>query len=530
MTSERERNPTAGTSPTPPTSPSAASPSSPGKSGIEARIGNYRWLICALLFFATTINYVDRQVIGVLAKELEKIIGWSEIEYGNITAAFQAAYAVGLVLTGKLIDRFGVKVGYAVALAIWSVAGMITALARTPLQFGLCRSLLGLGEAGNFPAAIKSVAEWFPKKERALATGIFNAGTNVGAVIAPPTVAWIFVRFGWQWAFIATGAIGLIWLAFWLPIYRKPEGHPRVSPAELAHIQSDPPDPPGKTPWLRLIPYRQASAFAIAKFMTDPIWWFYLFWTPKFLSEKHHLDLSSIPLPLIVIYLIADVGSIGGGWLSSSLIKRGWSVNRARKTAMLGCALAVTPVISVSWIESLWPAVLLIGLAAAAHQGWSANVFSTASDTFPRQAVGSVVGIGGMAGSVGGILLSVLTGAVLQMTPGDYTVNFLIAGTAYLVALLVLHLLAPRLEVVDMGAPVAPRSLGTTVGFSFVGLVFGTFLAWLFGLASLTASGRGAGPALLHYLGWGAGLGALAGMISGAAIATWLAKAEPRSV
>jgi ACS family hexuronate transporter-like MFS transporter len=495
-------------------------------STVGQRAGHYRWLICALLFFATTINYVDRQVIGVLAKELEKIIGWSEIEYGNITAAFQAAYAVGLILTGKLIDRFGVKVGYAVALTIWSLAGMITAFARTPLQFGLCRSLLGLGEAGNFPAAIKSVAEWFPKKERALATGIFNAGTNVGAVIAPPAVAWIFVRFGWQWAFVLTGAIGLVWLAFWLPIYRKPEKHPRVSAAELAYIQSDPPDPPGKTPWLKLIPHRQASAFAIAKYMTDPIWWFYLFWTPKFLSEKHHLDLSSIPLPLIVIYLIADVGSVGGGWLSSSLIKRGWSVNKARKTAMLVCALAVTPVVSVSWIESLWPAVLLIGLAAAAHQGWSANVFSTVSDTFPRQAVGSVVGIGGMAGSVGGIMLSVLTGTILQTSPGDYTVNFMIAGSAYLIALALVHLLAPKLEVVNLGAFIEPKSLGPAVGFGFVGLVFGTFLAWVVGLVTLTGTPRAVGPALLQYLAWGAGIGALAGVIAGIAICSSMSRTK----
>ena len=263
--------------------------------------------------------------------------------------------------------------------------------------------------------------------------------------------------------------------------------------------------------------------------MTDPIWWFYLFWTPKFLSEKHHLDLSSIPLPLIVIYLIADVGSIGGGWLSSRLIQRGWSVNRARKTAMLACALAVTPVVSVSRIDSLWPAVLLIGLAAAAHQGWSANVFSTVSDTFPRQAVGSVVGIGGMAGSVGGILLAVLTGTVLQMSPGDYTTNFLIAGTAYLVALFALQLLAPRLEPVDMAAPIAPRSLGTVVGFGFVGLVFGTFLAWLLGLLTRTGVGKGAGSALLHLLGWGAGTGAIVGMIGGLAIAHLLAKAGSRT-
>jgi ACS family hexuronate transporter-like MFS transporter len=491
------------------------------------RVGNYRWLICALLFFATTINYVDRQVIGVLAKELEKTVGWTEFQYGNITAAFQAAYALGLILSGKLIDRFGVKVGYAAALALWSVAGMITAFARTPLQFGLCRALLGIGEAGNFPAAIKSVAEWFPKKERAFATGIFNAGTNVGAVIAPPTVAWIFIRWGWQWAFILTGAIGLVWLAFWLPLYRKPREHPKVSAAELAFIESDADDPTElatapKVPWLRLIPHRQAAAFAIAKCLTDPIWWFYLFWTPKFLSERHHLDLSSLPLPLIVIYLIADVGSVGGGWLSSRLIKKGWTVNRARKTAMLLCALAVTPVLTVPWIESLWPAVLLIGLAAAAHQGWSANLFSTASDMFPRQAVASVVGIGGMAGSVGGVTLAVLTGTVLQRTPGDYTVNFVIAGSMYLIALALIHLLAPKLEIVDTRAAIAPTSLGPLAGFGFVGAVFGTFVAWLVGLAGQ------AGPALLHYLGWGSAAGALVGAIAGVAICTAMAKTDGR--
>lgn len=488
--------------------------------------GYIRWGICALLFFATTINYVDRQIIGILKPELQADMHWSETDYANIVFAFQLAYAISLLAVGRLIDRIGTLRGFSLSVTFWSLAAMAHGAVSTALGFGAARFALGLGEGGNFPASLKTVAEWFPKKERALATGIFNAGTNVGAVIAPPTVAWIFVQFGWQWAFVLTGAIGLVWLAFWLPIYRRPEEHPKVSAAELRHIQSDPPDPAGKTPWLRLIPYRQASAFAIAKFMTDPIWWFYLFWTPKFLSEKHHLDLSSIPLPLIVIYLIADVGSIGGGWLSSSLIKRGWQVSRARKTAMLLCALAVTPVVSVSRIESLWPAVLLIGLAAAAHQGWSANVFSTVSDTFPRQAVGSVVGIGGMAGSVGGIMLSVLTGAVLQTSPGDYTVNFVIAGSAYLVALAILHLMAPKLEVVDMGSPIEPRSLGPIVGFGFVGLVFGTFLAWLVGLVTLAGPAAVVGPALLGYLGWGAGLGAVVGAISGVAICNALARTE----
>ena len=483
---------------------------------VNEGIGRYRWVICALLFFATTVNYIDRQVVGILAKELEGIFHWSEIDYGNITAAFSASYALGLILSGRLMDRFGTKIGYAISIVIWSLAGMVTAAARSAFQFGLCRSLLGLGEAGNFPAAIKTVAEWFPKKERALATGIFNAGTNVGAIVAPLTVPWIYHTFGWKWAFILTGAIGFVWLALWLPIYRKPEHHPKVSRSELAYIQSDPVDPVIPIPWLKLIPHRQASAFAIAKYLTDPIWWFYLFWTPKFLTEKHHLDLSTIPLPLVVIYLIADVGSVGGGWLSSSLIKRGWSVNRSRKTAMLICALLVTPVVSVSRIDSLWLAVALIGLAAAAHQGWSANVFSTVSDTFPRQAVGSVVGIGGMSGAVGGVMLQVTTGVILQRTPGDYTINFIIAGSVYLVALALVHSLSPKLEPVEIEAPIKPVSVGSIVGFGLVGLVFGTFIAWILGLIT------SAGPALIGYLRIGAGTGAVVGMIAGIAICSSL--------
>ena len=483
---------------------------------VNERIGRYRWVICALLFFGTTINYIDRQVIGLLAKELQVAIGWSEIDYGNIVAAFSAAYAFGLLVSGRLMDRFGTRIGYAVAIVIWSLAGIVTAFARSPFQFGLARAALGLGEAGNFPAAIKTVAEWFPRKERALATGIFNAGTNVGAVVAPLTVPWIAENLGWQWAFILTGAIGFLWLAFWLPLYHKPELHPRVSRAELAYIQSDPADPAARVPWIQLIPRRQAAAFAIAKYLTDPIWWFYLFWTPNFLRDQHHLVLSTIPLPLVVIYLIADVGSVGGGWLSSSLIKRGWSVNKARKTAMLICALAVTPVVFVGEIENLWLAVSLIGLAAAAHQGWSANVFTTVSDTFPRQAVGSVVGIGGMAGAVGGVTLAVVTGVLLQRNPGDYTLNFIIAGFVYLVTLGIIHLLVPKLQPVEVSSTIEPVSVGSIVGFGFVGLVFGTFLAWVLGLI------MAAGSNLLTYLGLGAAVGALVGAIAGIAISASL--------
>ena len=429
-----------------------------------ARVGYYRWVICALLFFAATINYIDRQVIGILKPTLQLEFGWSEIDYGDIVFAFQLAYAIGLVFAGRLMDWLGTKRGFALALIVWSLAAMAhaeapvfgpavaavlglagLAYATSVGGFMAARFALGLGEAGSFPASIKTVAEWFPKRERALATGIFNAGTNVGALLTPLAVPWITYTFGWYWAFILTGAIGFLWLVFWLPLYAPPEQHPRLRPAELAYIKSDPPDPPAKVSWLTLLPHRQTWAFAIAKFMTDPIWWLYLFWIPDFLNRNHGLNLQSIGLPLVVIYLIADVGSIGGGWLSSALINRGWSVNAARKTAMLTCALAVVPIVLASRTHNLWTAVLLVGLAAAAHQGWSANLFTLVSDTFPRKAVGSVVGLGGTAGAIGGMLIAKLTGYILQTT-GSYVPVFLIAGTTYLVALAIVHLLAPRLE------------------------------------------------------------------------------------
>lgn len=486
-------------------------------------IGRYRWVICGLLFFATTINYIDRQVIGILAKDLQTTIGWSEIEYGNIVAAFNAAYALGLLVAGRLMDRFGTKLGYAIAITAWSLAGMCTALARSALQFGLARSALGLSEAGNFPAAIKTVAEWFPKKERALATGIFNAGTNVGAVVAPLTVPWIAIHLGWQWAFVLTGAFGFLWLILWLPVYKKPELHPKVSARELAYIQSDGADPPSKTSWIKLIPHRQMCAFAIGKYLTDPIWWFYLYWIPNFLRDKHGLDLSTVGPPLIAIYLIADVGSIGGGWISSSLIKRGWTVNSARKTAMLACALAVTPIVFVSQIANLWITVSLIGLAAAAHQGWSANLFTTASDMFPRRAIGSVVGLGGMAGSIGGATLAVATGYILDRTGGNYMLMFVIAGSAYLLALVIIHALAPKLAPVDEEdvAAVRPLSVGSLVGFGFVGFVFGTFGGWVTGLLLRVASQK-----LLAYMMAGAGVGALVGAACGIVICVVIARAK----
>ncbi|MCG3158070.1 MAG: Hexuronate transporter [bacterium] len=406
---------------------------------------NYRWTVCALLFFATTINYIDRQVLGILAPVLEKEIGWSESQYGFIVTAFQGAYAIGLVVVGRMMDLLGTKIGYSVAMVFWSLAAMAHALAKSAFGFGAARFALGLGESGNFPAAIKTVAEWFPKKERALATGIFNAGSNVGAVVAPLVVPWLTLTYGWQEAFIFTAAIGFVWLIFWHWLYEKPEQQKRLSARELSYILSDPPEPETKIKWLKLMPHRQTWAFAIGKFLTDPVWWFYLYWVPKFLNANYGLTLDKIGLPLVIIYLMADVGSIGGGWLSSVFIKRGWSVNKGRKMAMLICALCVVPIMYASQAKEMWLAVALLGLATAAHQGWSANLFTTTSDMFPRRAVGSIVGFGGMAGAVGGMLISTATGFILELT-GSYVSLFIIAGAVYLLALLIIHLLVPKLE------------------------------------------------------------------------------------
>jgi len=399
---------------------------------VGTRVGNYRWIICALLFFATTINYIDRQVFSILAPELQKTIGWTEIEYSHIVMAFQAAYGFGLLVVGRLMDRLGTRTGFSVAIVVWSLACM--------------RFALGAGEAGNFPAAIKTTAEWFPKKERALATGIFNSGSNVGAILAPLTVPWMAMKWGWQSAFIITGAAGFVWLIAWLILYRRPEQHPNISPAELAYIQSDPPESSVKIPWGKLFPHRQTWAFALGKFMTDPVWWFFLFWLPKFFSETYKLKLTGLAAPLVVIYIAADFGSIGGGWISSRLIKKGWTVNRARKTAMLICALCVVPMVLAPHTNNLWMTVAIISLAAAAHQGWSANLFTLVSDTFPKRAVASVVGIGGMAGAVGGMAASQGIGHVLQWAKNDYTKLLTITGFAYVAALLVIHLLVPRLQ------------------------------------------------------------------------------------
>ena len=436
----------------------------PHRPAAGAAVGRFRWVVCGLLFLAATINYIDRQVLGILKPTLQAEFGWSEIDYADIVFSFQLAYAIGLLLAGRVIDRIGAKTGFTVFIVIWSLAAIAHAeapvfggaaaafLALAGLNYSasvagfmVARFALGLGEAGNFPASIKVVAEWFPKRERALSTGIFNSGTNIGAIVTPMVVPWITLTWGWYWAFVATGAIGFLWLLLWVPLYGRPETHPRVKPTELALIRSDPPEPTAAVPLRQVLRHRQAWAFAIGKFMTDPIWWLYLFWIPDFLNRNHGLDLRTVGPPLIAIYLIADVGSIGGGWLSSTLIKRGWSINAGRKTAMFACALAVVPIVFAANATSLWMAVALVGLAAAAHQGWSANIFTIASDTFPRQAVGTVVGFGGMAGAVGGMLIAKLTGYILEAS-GSYVPVFIIAASAYLTALLIIHLLVPRLE------------------------------------------------------------------------------------
>ena len=412
---------------------------------VGGAIGNFRWVICTLLFLGISKNYMDRQVLGVLKTTLQHNLGWNEIDYSNLVFAFQAAYAFGMVLIGRFIDRVGTRVGYGLSIVFWSVAAMAHAACTSILSFTFARAALGLGESAAFPASIKTVTEWFPQKERALATGIFNAGSNVGAILTPLIVPWIVIHFGWRAAFFVSGAAGLLWFALWMIVYRDPEKHPRCSPRELAYIRDGDAQRSADVGWASLIKFRQTWAFLIAKFLTDPVWWFYLFWLPGFLQKEHGLNLAQLGLPLVAIYAISDAGSVAGGWLSSRLIKAGFSVNAARKAAMLVCAACVVPIISVYSGKALWPSVLLIGLAAAAHQGFSANLFTTASDMFPREAVASIVGIGGMAGGIGGMLIAKVVGYALQAT-GSYLIPFLIAGSAYTAAVLAMQLLAPRLE------------------------------------------------------------------------------------
>ena len=407
--------------------------------------GGFRWVIIALLFFATTVNYIDRQILGILATPLQKEIGWSEAQYGFIVTAFQAAYAIGLLVFGWAIDRIGTRRGYVLSIAWWSLAAMAHALAATPFGFGLARFFLGFGEAGNFPAAVKTVAEWFPRRERALAVGLFNCGSNIGAILTPLMVPWIALHLGWRVAFLLTGALGLIWVVAWWLLYRSPSAHPRVSAAELAHIQSDHEENQAAVPWGQLLRYRQTWALILARFLTDPVWWFYLYWVPKFLYTQHGLTLDRIGPPLVVVYLAADAGSIFGGWLSSMLIRRGWSVNAARKLAILACALMVVPVITATHVSNVWAAVAVLGLATAGHQGWASNLFAMISDIYPKNAVSTVTGISGFGGSIGGMVVASAVGLILQFT-GSYVAIFAWAGFSYLFILGLIQIMIPRIE------------------------------------------------------------------------------------
>jgi ACS family hexuronate transporter-like MFS transporter len=425
------------------------------------KIGKYRWTIVSLVFFATTVNYLDRQVISLLKPILEKEFNWTETDYSNIVIAFQLAYAIGLLGFGRIIDKIGTKVGYALSLTVWSFASIAHAFATSTFGFGAARAALGLSEAGNFPAAVKTVAEWFPKKERALATGIFNSGSNIGAILAPVAVPWIAMTWGWQEAFVITGAIGLIWLIFWFIFYEIPAKQKRLGKAEYDYIHSDTIENQGNSEsvkWIKLLGIRQTWAFVVGKFMTDPIWWFLLFWLPSFLKTEYNMTGTQVSLPLAVVYTLTVFGSVGGGWLSGFLIKKGWPIYRSRKTSMMAFALCVIPVVAAQALGKInpWMAVLVIALAASAHQAWSANMYTIASDMFPKKAIGSVVGIGSMAGAIGGILIARLAGVLLDHYKAlghietGYYIMFIICGLAYITAWTIIHFLAPKMKQVSI--------------------------------------------------------------------------------
>lgn len=433
------------------------------------KIGNYRWRICALLFFATTINYIDRNVLSftmldemfrkdMLGMAADSVLTQADHDHfkemmGYVDAAFKLAYAIGFLIMGYVIDRIGTKKGYSFAIGLWSLAGVLNAFVGSIRGLSITRFLLGLGEAGNFPSAIKTVAEWFPRKERSFATGVFNAGANIGIIATALLVPWITITYGWRTSFIVTGLLGFVLLIFWRMIYHQPEKHPKVSQEELNYIRSDQEqETEEKIPWRKVIGYKQTWAFAIGKFMTDPIWWFYLTWLPDFFNSNEaldqKLDLKNIGIPFVIIYLVSDAGSVFFGWLSSKFIQNGWSANKARKVTMLICGICVVPIVFASTTNSLYLAVALISLAAAAHQGWSANIFTLSSDMFPKKALGSVVGIGGMMGALGGTLFAAAAG-VVRVNFG-YIPLFVIAASAYLLALLVIHLLAPKLKPIEI--------------------------------------------------------------------------------
>lgn len=430
----------------------------------QQKMSNYRWTISAMVFFATSINYLDRAIISLLKSDLERIYHWSESDYSNLVISFQLAYAIGLLFVGRFIDKIGSKIGYAISVATWSLASISHAFAGSILGFSAARAFLGITEAGNFPSAIKTVAEWFPKKERALATGIFNSGANIGAILAPLTVPIIARDFGWQWAFVITGLLGFVWLIFWLILYEIPARHAKINKLEFDYIHSD--EEETKTPeeeektkvsWIKLLGFKQTWAFVVGKFLTDPVWWFYLFWLPAFLQAEYGLVGTAVSMPIVLVYSMSTFGSIFGGWLPLFFMKRGWMVFKARKMALLFFALFALPVVFAQLLGgiNMWLAVIIIGIAAAGHQAWSANIFTTVSDMFPKNTVGSVTGIGGMAGAMGGLLFSKFAGklfdhykALGEIETGYYII-FIICGLAYLTAWLIIHLLVPRMKPID---------------------------------------------------------------------------------
>jgi MFS transporter, ACS family, hexuronate transporter len=431
---------------------------------MNEKITRYRWTVCSLIFFATTINYIDRNVISFMKSTFTKDMGWTDADYANVEIAFKLFYAVGMLFAGRLIDKLGTKIGYGLFTLLWSVAGVATALANSVLGFGIVRSFLGLTESGNFPGAIKTVAEWFPKKERALATGIFNSGANIGAIITPLTIPYVIQHWHWQWAFIVTGLLGFVWMVFWFIFYEVPTRHKKISAGELAIIQSDKDEQQNishkapKLNWWKLLSYRQTWAFAVGKLLTDPIWWFYLFWLPDFFESVYKIKLTAASWPVAMVYIISSIGSIGGGWLPLYFIKKGWPVFRARKTSMLIYAICVLPILGVLVLGeiNMWLAVLVIGIAAAAHQAWSANIFTTVSDMFPKNSTASVTGIGGMFGGLGGILLSMAVQKQLfvhyrsiNQIETAYYIMFAVCAMAYLLGWLIMHFLVPKMKRIE---------------------------------------------------------------------------------
>lgn len=412
------------------------------------KIGNYRWRIVAFLFFATTINYIDRQILGVLAPFLQKELNWSETDYGFIVMAFQAAYAIGLVTMGGLLDKIGTKIGYIIAMIVWSTASVFHFICSGFMSFGIMRFILGIGQSANFPAAVKTIAEWFPKKERAFATGLFNTGSNAGAIITPIIVPLIVLHWNWRVAFIITGLLGFVWLIFWWLFYKTPEQSKVLKASEKEYILKDDADTETKSlPWSDILKYKQTLGICLARFFTDPIWWFFLFWLAKFLNSKFNIDLQNIGLPLFTIYLISTLGSVAGGWISSFLIKRGKSPVRARLTTIFIMALLVVPIFFASMTTHFWVAIGLISMATFAHQGFAANIFTIVSDIYPKNAIGSMVGLSGFCGAIGGFIFAPLVGLILQAS-GNYYIIFAIAALAYLLCWLSLKLFVPDKEII----------------------------------------------------------------------------------